>query len=469
MNREDVQKLLGGYATNTLTPAEREALFAAALEDQTLFDQLAREEALREVLQDPATRGELLAALDTRPQPWYRRFAAWLGQPAGMAAVAATAVTLTVAVFLMQLGTKPKSNMVAMVRAPAAPVRPEQPPTLGRPAPAEPPRPAPESGQSRFVRPYSIRMAPERAASPSPPVNTPASNAPPANGPALVTPTPPATSFAPGGVVGGIIPASPAGVLGGAAPPPPPPLRQELAKEASQVVADASASQPAAGSSARALFSAPPISPSFPPRREPMEEREEKQKRSAGAPAVAGQTGATAPRLRLYPQALNSVSPASAVVLPPVPHLGLRYRVLRRGTDGNFAAVDPNTVFAAGDQLRLVFEPNDTGYLYLFERGPGGAWRVLAADRIERLASYQVPRTEALTCDESGSRLIYAVFSRQPESIAGPASQDARVSGENLLVERPAQGAADRAVYVVNTSNVPVSQRVATAITLTCR
>ena len=36
MSREEIEKLLGGYATGTLTPGERDALFAAALEDQQL-------------------------------------------------------------------------------------------------------------------------------------------------------------------------------------------------------------------------------------------------------------------------------------------------------------------------------------------------------------------------------------------------------------------------------------------------
>jgi hypothetical protein len=73
MKREDIEKLLGGYAAGTLTPAEREALFAAALEDQQLFAMLAREEPLRELLQDPAARGQLLATLAEAPEPWYYR------------------------------------------------------------------------------------------------------------------------------------------------------------------------------------------------------------------------------------------------------------------------------------------------------------------------------------------------------------------------------------------------------------
>ena len=61
MNREDIQKLLGGYATGTLTPEEQQALFAAALEDQEIFDALGREQALRDLLRDPSAKAQLLA------------------------------------------------------------------------------------------------------------------------------------------------------------------------------------------------------------------------------------------------------------------------------------------------------------------------------------------------------------------------------------------------------------------------
>jgi hypothetical protein len=85
MNREEIQKLLGGYATGTLTAEEQQALFAAALEDQELFDALAREQSLRDLLRDPAARAHLLAALDAPiPAPWFRRW--W--RPLSAAAVA---------------------------------------------------------------------------------------------------------------------------------------------------------------------------------------------------------------------------------------------------------------------------------------------------------------------------------------------------------------------------------------------
>jgi len=67
MKPDEIRKLLGGFATGTLTERERELLFSAALEDQALFDALANEEALRELLADPATREELLEELQALP------------------------------------------------------------------------------------------------------------------------------------------------------------------------------------------------------------------------------------------------------------------------------------------------------------------------------------------------------------------------------------------------------------------
>ncbi len=65
---DEVRKLLGGYATGTLTDEERNLLFSAALQDQELFDVLADEEGLRELLAEPATRQTLLEQLQRQPQ-----------------------------------------------------------------------------------------------------------------------------------------------------------------------------------------------------------------------------------------------------------------------------------------------------------------------------------------------------------------------------------------------------------------
>src|SRR5450759_4265085 len=133
MSPEDIKKLLGGYATGTLTAEERQALFAAALEDQELFDALAREQSLRDLLRDPAARAELLSALDTpasRPGGFWQ----WLRRPA-VAGLAAACVA-AIAVVAVWQGTR-----VAPLKPPAPVIvaelqRPEPVPAL---SPAQPP------------------------------------------------------------------------------------------------------------------------------------------------------------------------------------------------------------------------------------------------------------------------------------------------------------------------------------------
>jgi len=92
MNKEEIRKLLGGYATNTLTESERSALFEAALDDQELFDALQQEQALKDVLTDPPARAEIRQALD-RPRPARSSWWNWGG---AIATVAAAAVLLIV-------------------------------------------------------------------------------------------------------------------------------------------------------------------------------------------------------------------------------------------------------------------------------------------------------------------------------------------------------------------------------------
>jgi len=83
MKREDLVKLLGGYATNTLTDEERSLLFEAALNDQQLFNALADEQALRELLDDPSARAELLRSFPDETASLLERFKAWFARPAG--------------------------------------------------------------------------------------------------------------------------------------------------------------------------------------------------------------------------------------------------------------------------------------------------------------------------------------------------------------------------------------------------
>ena len=106
MTGDDIRKLLGGYATDSLTEAERKTLFEAALDDQELFDELAQEQALKEALEEPGAKQRLIAALAPRQKAWWLRPWPWV-------AVAAAVVVLIV------VWRPPAREEIAEVRAPA--------------------------------------------------------------------------------------------------------------------------------------------------------------------------------------------------------------------------------------------------------------------------------------------------------------------------------------------------------------
>jgi hypothetical protein len=105
MSEHELEKLLGGFAADTLTPEERRQLFTAAMQDQQLFNALADEQALKELLTDPAVRRRLLLSLNnTTPAPagGSASWLDWFRRPANLA----LAGGLATAVFAVVLGTK---------------------------------------------------------------------------------------------------------------------------------------------------------------------------------------------------------------------------------------------------------------------------------------------------------------------------------------------------------------------------
>jgi hypothetical protein len=117
--RLTAQGLLGGYATGSLTEAERRFLFEAALEDQEIFDQLAHEQALKDAIETPGVRDRLAASL--APQSaggGWKKPLAW-----GLAAMFVVGVSLA-AVMLTRSGDREQMaqlNQPAPVTAPGAP------------------------------------------------------------------------------------------------------------------------------------------------------------------------------------------------------------------------------------------------------------------------------------------------------------------------------------------------------------
>ena len=120
MSREEAQKLLGGYATDTLSEAERHALFEAALEDQDLFDALAKEQPLREALQDPAARQQLLAALGSERPPFREKVRHWLRPRILLAFAGGMAALLGVVVVSMRLSETHNARFSTAVLSPAS-------------------------------------------------------------------------------------------------------------------------------------------------------------------------------------------------------------------------------------------------------------------------------------------------------------------------------------------------------------
>jgi hypothetical protein len=159
VTREDIHKLLGGYATGTLTAEEREALFAAALEEQELFDALAGEQPLHDLLRDPSARAQLLAALEERPAPWYR---VWWRPGLAVAAMAAVAVFAVVAV-----REKPQTEVAQVVRPK---LKVFEPPPAAAPAPRQfqIPQP-PKVAVPKLDRAPAPLPIPAPAAAPPPP------------------------------------------------------------------------------------------------------------------------------------------------------------------------------------------------------------------------------------------------------------------------------------------------------------
>src|SRR5258708_13415367 len=99
MTNEEIHKLLGGYATNTLTEAERKVLFEAALDNQELFNAMQEEQALKDLLSDPVSREQVRQALATstpskQAAAWGLQWGIW-GSAASAVMAAILSLTLT--------------------------------------------------------------------------------------------------------------------------------------------------------------------------------------------------------------------------------------------------------------------------------------------------------------------------------------------------------------------------------------
>ena len=86
--------------------------------------------------------------------------------------------------------------------------------------------------------------------------------------------------------------------------------------------------------------------------------------------------------------------------------------------------VSADTVFHAGDRIRISIETNQPGFLYIINRGSSGLWQPLfpSADvddgnnHVAGFRDYLLPPKSRMVFDETtGTERLFLVFSREPE------------------------------------------------------
>ncbi len=412
MTERDVEKLLGAFATDTLTAEERRALFEAALRDQALFDALADEQALKELLNDPVSRRRILAALERSPAPattsWAARFMEWFRRPANVAVaggLAAAAVAIVVGTRLYEETLRTSIPPMAAEDA-MPPAQAPAPASTEQHARQEPRKPVPKSEPA-------APAAPARAIAPRAEQKaTPESEQPPPQAGRL----PPKADLPP--------PAAPPSLLQQAEPAPAP-------------TREAFGAAGAAPVSARALFY-----------------------------GEGRRTAAETPRARTGEHVSREERNSGAKPL------GLRYSFVLRGRDGRDVEVEPTTAFTRRDNPRLTIETNKRGYLFVwYEERPGTATLVFPqppglpgreqeprGPEVTGSTRYMIPLPVGPMREGVEPRgRLFILLSREPEmevtDLASVVERSKRATTSLVIehVDPSRPGAPDeRAVYVVN-------------------
>lgn len=100
-------------------------------------------------------------------------------------------------------------------------------------------------------------------------------------------------------------------------------------------------------------------------------------------------------------------------------YLGLSYRIQKQ-TGAEWVDVPGNTAFHTGDTIRISFEANSIGYLYIITEGSDGAWDVqfpskaLGADN--QVAFKRPIEIEFGIVAPAGAERVVAIVGRQPIS-----------------------------------------------------
>ena len=162
----------------------------------------------------------------------------------------------------------------------------------------------------------------------------------------------------------------------------------------------------------------PPVSPATAP---------------APVPAEVTTTAAPAPRPGGDARPVEPGVPAPAATAKQLfssttgaPAAGLRYRLIQQRPDGTGVDVDTATTFHSGDKVKLSFESNISGYLYVAMQGSSGNWAVLfpsaqingGRNQLAPLEEYDVPSDGGWFQfdDNVGTENLFVFLSREPLS-----------------------------------------------------
>ncbi len=479
MSIHELEKLLGGYASDTLTEEERKALFEAALHDQDLFNALADEQALKELLEDPASRQRLLASLE-KPAPHTvtgRRtlILEWFKRPVnlGLAGTLATALIAFVVVLNLQKerGLPPPREVFTTESRPATESRPNTPSKTDggalddqdqelefkrmRKLEPSPPSKAKKESRSRISR----HDRPTGLAEPDVPV---------------MAERAPRTTLEQRESDGGRAPSTPR-----LAPPLPDEHTKQLSSSKTGPTREESFADQANPRSQDLLAST--SSPLI-----PGKARDLFYGKAARAPSVEEHTRQESPTRPIEPErparAQESQAEAqpeagrfsgsalvgSALRTPGAFPFGLRYSILKLAPDGTYAEVDAAGPFSAHDALRLTLETNKDGYLYVIAQlKKEGGWTWLFPTRGSGDATTVTARVVSRT-----RYTIPEVGTSAPSSLTSPLTTFVIFSGEpipefqNLMTGKRAEkglgGQVDRATtaFLSRTGNKVKTQRV---------
>ena len=451
MSEHELEKLLGGFAADTLTAEEKQALYSAALNDQQLFNALADEQALKELLSDPDIRRRLLNSLEQKRASAAGDSLSWLDwfrRPAGLAfagglTAAALAVVLGGRVYQDSLkqaaqsvsteDAKPASQPTPQAVEPKANAKEKVAPAIDLPKkdtlidkPAKREGPAPlkpeEQRSSNAARDAALQQSKQdetrgQANAPVAGFSTSTEEVASSSDQKLATRSAPP-----------------------AAAPAPAPIRAPTGAPAAGVVAPAV--------SARALFYAADATRQDQGRMAPEKERAMKPLAES-----APQTN----RLERKLEGLSQLGKAAGTAAQHRP-LGLRYSFVVRGTDGQEREVDAATAAKSTEPAHFTVEANQEAYLQIWITAGFSTPQLLWPEKATGQTSLKMTagqRQHISLPMESGPVTLTARLSRSP---FGPVtSQEAamfdRLSPNQLQESTTTSnqtGSQEQATYVVN-------------------